>query len=54
MGKLPDQREKEKKDKHVMNFHEQRKHLSLFVLSVDGMNGKEALVVLMNLRLIMA
>ena len=32
----------------------QRKHFSPFVLSVDGMIGKEALVVLATLSLIMA
>ena len=35
-------------------FHEQRKSSSIFFLSVDGMLGKEALVVLVNLSRIMA
>ena len=41
--------DKEKKYKHSKHCHYQRKHFSLFLLSVDGMLGKEALVVLTNL-----
>ena len=41
--------EKVNKDKYGKHCHEQRKYFSLFVLSVDGMIGKEALVVLTNL-----
>ena len=37
--------EKIKKDKHSKHYHDQRKHFSPFVLSVDGMLGREALVV---------
>ena len=43
-----------KKDKHGKHCHDQRKHFSPFVLSVDGMLGREALVVLANLNQIMA
>ena len=42
-----------KKDKHSKNCHKQREHFSPFVLSVDGILGKEALVVLANLSQLM-
>ena len=35
-----------KKEKHIQACYNQRRTFSLFVLSVDGMMGKEALVVL--------
>ena len=41
--------DKIKKDKQGNDCHEQQKHFSLFVLSIDGMLGREALVVLENL-----
>ena len=43
-----------KKDKHGKNCHYQQKHFTLFVLSVDGMLGREALVVLSQLSRFMA
>ena len=46
--------EKMKKDKHGKHCHEQRKHFSPFALSVDGMLGREALVVLANLSRLIA
>ena len=41
--------EKMKKDNHNKHCHEQRKHFYLFVLYVDGMLGREVLVILTNL-----
>ena len=41
--------EKIKKYKHGKYCHDQRKHFSLFVLSVDGMLGREALFVISQL-----
>ena len=38
-----------KKDNHGKYFHDQRKHFSPFLLSVDGMLGRESLVVLAQL-----
>ena len=38
-----------KKDKHGQNCHDQMKHSSPFVLSGDGIMGKEAQVVLATL-----
>ena len=38
-----------KKDKHSKHCHDQRKHFSSFVLSVDGMIGRKYLVVLSQL-----
>ena len=46
--------EKQTEDKHGKNFHEKRKHFSLFVLSVDGMLGKEDLAVLVNFSQLVA
>ena len=46
MDKLLAGWDKIKKDKHGQAFYNQRKNISPFVLSVDGMMGKEALVVL--------
>ena len=37
------------KDKHGKHCNDQRKHFSPFVLSADGMLGREALVVLAEL-----
>ena len=54
MDKLLDHWEGEKKDKHGNHCHKQQKHFSPFVLSVDGMLGKEALIVLTNLIRLMA
>ena len=45
MAALLAQWEMIKKDKHGKHCHNQRKHLLPFVLSVDGMIGREALVV---------
>ena len=53
MDKLPDRWEKEKKDKNGKHCHEQHKRFYPFVLLVDGMLGKEALVVLTNLSRLM-
>ena len=49
MGTLLARWKKEKKDKHGKHCNEQRKKKSPFFLSIDGMLGKEALVVLANL-----
>ena len=54
MVTLLDWWKKTKKDKNGKHFHEQRKHFSPFVLSVNGMLGREALVVLADLSRIMA
>ena len=43
-----------KNDKHFKHCYDQRKHFSPFVLSIDGILGKEALVVLANLSQLMA
>ena len=51
MSSLLAQREKEKKDEHC---HEKWKYFSLFVLSVDGILGKEAQVLLKQLSRLMA
>ena len=40
-------------DKYSNHFHKQRKHFSLFFISVDSILGREALVVLMNLSELM-
>ena len=44
---------KKNKDNHSKHFHKQRKKFSQFSLSVDGMLGKEALVVLTSVRQLM-
>ena len=54
MDKLLARWEKRKKDKHGKHCHEQQRYFSPFVLSVDEMLGKEALVVLASLSRIMA
>ena len=41
--------ENKNKDKHNNNCHEKRKHFSQFFLSVDGIIGENALVLLTNL-----
>ena len=41
--------EKIKKDKHGKHCHNQQKHFSPFVLSFDGMLGRESLFVLYQL-----
>ena len=46
--------EKKNKDKYGKNCHEQRRHFSIFFLSVDGMIVKEALVLLMTLSWLFA
>ena len=46
--------EKKTKNKHGNNCHEQWKCFSPFVLSVDGILGKEALAILTNLSQTMA
>ena len=43
-----------KNDKHCKHCHNQRKHFSPFVLSVGGILGREALVVLSQLIRFMA
>ena len=43
-----------KKKKHGRHCHNKRKHCSPFVLSVDGMLGKDAQVVLTTLSQLMA
>ena len=45
--------EKENKDNNVKHCHDQHK-IYLFVLSVDGILGMEAIVLLANLILLMA
>ena len=54
MAALLDWWEKIKKDKHSKNCHHQWKYFYPFVLSVDGMLGRESPVVLVNLSRIMA
>ena len=39
-----------KKDNHGKHYYDQRKHFSPFVLSVDGIIGREALVVLLQIE----
>ena len=46
--------EKIKKYKHSKNCHDQQKCFSPFVISVDGILGREALVVLSQLSQVMA
>ena len=46
---LPDRWENIKKDNHGNHCHNQLKHFPPFVISVDGMIGKEALVVFSQL-----
>ena len=43
-----------KKDKNSKHWHNQRKHFSPFVISVDGMLGRESLVLLSQLSQVMA
>ena len=43
-----------KKDKHIKNCHNQRKHFSPCVLSVDGMLGRTAQVTISQLSRFMA
>ena len=43
-----------KKDKHGKYCHNQRKHILPFVLSVDGMLGREVMVVLSQLSRVMS
>ena len=49
MVTLLDNRVKLNRVKQGNNFHEQWEHFSPFVLYVDGMLGKESLVILTNL-----
>ena len=42
------------KDNNGKHFHDQRKHFSLFVISVDGILGREVLVVLSQSSRVMA
>ena len=53
MAELPDWWEMIKEDKHGTNCHGQWKNISLFVLSVYGMLGKEALFILSQLSRVM-
>ena len=54
MGKLLADWEKTKKDKHGQACFDQRRHFYPFILSVYGVMGKEALVVLAILSRLMA
>ena len=54
MDKLLEGWEKTNKDKHGQAWYNQRRHFSLFVLLVNGMMGKEALVILATLSQLMA
>ena len=54
MGKLLAGWEKTKKDKHGHACYDKRRNFSPLVLSVDGMMGKEALVILSTLSRLMA
>ena len=54
MVTLLNQWEKIKDDKHVKQCHKKQKHVSPFVISVDGILGAEALVVLSHLSQLMA
>ena len=49
MDKLLEGWEKIKKDKHGHSFYYKRKHFSMIVFPVDGVMGKEALVLLATL-----
>ena len=46
--------EKTKKKKHRQAYYDQRRHFYSFVLSVDGILGKESLLVLTILSIIVA
>ena len=54
MVKFLDKWEKIKKYKHGNHCHYQQKHFSMFIISVDGMLGRESLVLLANLSRLMA
>ena len=54
MATLLDWWENINKDKHTKNFHDQRKDFPPFVLYVDGMLGREALIALVKLSQIMS
>ena len=54
MDKLLDRWEKTNKDKHSEHCHKQWKYFPQFVIYVDGMIGKESLVILANLIRLMA
>ena len=54
MTALPSRCENIKKDRHSKHCHNQQNQFSLFVLSVDGMLGMEALVVISQLSPVMA
>ena len=54
MAALLAQWETIKKDKHCKHCHKEQKHFSPFVISVEGILGKEALVVLSQLSRVMA
>ena len=54
MAVLLSQWETIKKDKHVNHCHDQRKQFLMFVLSVDIIIGREALVVLLQLSKFMS
>ena len=54
MAELLAQWENIKKYKHGKHFHDQQKHFSPFALSVDGMLGREALVVISQLIRVVA
>ena len=54
MKSLPSRWENTKKDKHGKHCHNKQKLFLPFVLSVDGILGKEALVVISKLSRVMA
>ena len=54
MDKLLEGWDKIKKDKHGQACYSQQRHVSPFSLSVDGMVGKKALVLLDTLSQLMA
>ena len=49
MDKFLDCWDNQNKVKHGTNFREERKHFSMFVLSIDNMIGKEDLVIITTL-----
>ena len=54
MAALLDWWETIKKDKNGKHFHNRQKHFYLFAISVDGILGREALVLFANSSRIMA
>ena len=54
MEDLLDRRDKKNNYKHGKHLHNQQRHFSLFVISIDGILGRETLVLLTNLIWLMA